>query len=393
MLRELIPTLTQPRSGPCVSLYLHRTPEHHHEERLRLQAVCDQARILLASQASDTQLGQLIPALEGIRDAPAFRQGVRSDAAAFLAPGFCQVVEVPHPVTDHASVTSAFDIRALLAPPSVHRFSVLTVHADHVSIHEGDGRTLMPSAVRLPDFDRASTHDFSRDLANSPHPSAVETPIARDHSSARGSGDDAHERIRSYYHVVAGCFRAAHPHLHQPVVLAGTSRNVALFRAAARGVLDIHVDAVTIDPDGVSIDEFRHRVLDTITPYLAASWRDAIARIHNRQATLPIERDLRTIIDAAAQGQVDTLLIAREQHVWGRVTAGKLLAPPHPVAAPGDEDLLNLAAIEVLRHRGNAYEVDAKDLEPGCKVVALLRFRAERQPAEPPPRFGQGAAS
>jgi hypothetical protein len=70
---------------------------------------------------------------------------------------------------------------------------------------------------------------------------------------------------------------------------------------------------------------------------------------------------------------VTTLFLADDTPCWGRVTTGGVVEV-HDTAEPGDDDLLETAALAVVATNGEVYP-DAADIMPaGADTAALLRW-------------------
>ena len=83
---------------------------------------------------------------------------------------------------------------------------------------------------------------------------------------------------------------------------------------------------------------------------------------------------LEDVLTAAVNGQVDLLLMPRNEHIWGRYEAEGSKVETHASRQEGDEDLLDLAAAETCRHGGSVRAIDAEKIPGQAKLAASLRF-------------------
>jgi hypothetical protein len=83
---------------------------------------------------------------------------------------------------------------------------------------------------------------------------------------------------------------------------------------------------------------------------------------------------LRAIIPAAYDGRVDALLLASGQRQWGSFdpVSGELAL--HEDAGPRDSDLLDLAAIQAIRHGGTVYTIAQQHMPDLAPLAAILRY-------------------
>ncbi|HUG90096.1 MAG TPA: hypothetical protein VML55_04630, partial [Planctomycetaceae bacterium] len=79
------------------------------------------------------------------------------------------------------------------------------------------------------------------------------------------------------------------------------------------------------------------------------------------------------VVAAAVQGRVDTLLVEKNGHLWGRVGEA-FRVDLLPRAEPGSEDLLDLAALHTLLHRGSVYVLDKSRMPEGRPMAAIVRY-------------------
>lgn len=80
------------------------------------------------------------------------------------------------------------------------------------------------------------------------------------------------------------------------------------------------------------------------------------------------------VIPAAIQGRVEILFVALGVQVWGRFDPNAYAVHVHDAPEPGDEDLLDLAAIHSWLNRGVVYAVAPEDIPGGNHLAAIFRY-------------------
>ena len=80
------------------------------------------------------------------------------------------------------------------------------------------------------------------------------------------------------------------------------------------------------------------------------------------------------VVSAAGAGRIDSLLIALDAQAWGRVDEAGLTAETHSRREPGDEDLLNRAALETYLKGGAVFAVPSERVPGRTPAAAILRF-------------------
>lgn len=73
-------------------------------------------------------------------------------------------------------------------------------------------------------------------------------------------------------------------------------------------------------------------------------------------------------------GKVEVLFAQVDRQVWGTFDTEAWKIQVHDVEKPGDEDLVDLAAVETLTRGGTVHEVPAQRLPGKAPACALLRY-------------------
>jgi hypothetical protein len=155
-----------------------------------------------------------------------------------------------------------------------------------------------------------------------------------------------------------------------PLLLACDSRLASIYRAVSRygNLHDQHIGGSHY----LSLAELHTRSWPLIRPAL----------VQNREAhrkRMLLHRDgqarhgLADIIPAALEGRIDALFIDCRAPRWGHLEPNGRVSL-HARPEQGDDDLLELAVSETLRHRGQVFAVDVDTAEMDDNAEALLRF-------------------
>ncbi len=137
------------------------------------------------------------------------------------------------------------------------------------------------------------------------------------------------------------------------MILAGVDEEVALYRRV-NSYPRLAERAVAGSPDGFEPNELHERVMDIgreIQPPLLQKALDQVKEVFGtKRAVFEAEE----IVQRAEEGRVADLLLSEDE-------------------GPRD-DLVNLAALKTIQHRGHAFAVKKSMLPDGTDVVALLRY-------------------
>jgi len=157
-----------------------------------------------------------------------------------------------------------------------------------------------------------------------------------------------------------------------PLVLAAVDYLVPLYREV-NSIGSLASETVTGNPDALG-DAPLHEQAWRIAQGVFDKQRRAVAdRIDDLWATAKTTADPETLVTSALQGRVDTLFVALDRQVWGTVGKNDEVAI-HAGPAPGNEDLLDLAALETLLAGGTTYALPAEQMPRDVPAVALLRY-------------------
>ena len=360
--------------GPCITLVL---PPYHPGEgaesgaaflKASLQSVTQQ---FVERRVPKTMGIDLLAPLERLTDDAAWSTGSHLGCAILRSPeAFCQF-RLTQPVRPSLTVAGCFAIRPLLgefsAPPV---FYILSLSKEAVGLFrcwesqaeaiELPARTPMTLREAL-DFD-APDHDLEN--------RSTSGPTAGGHRIRFGTGsgrETAHIHLADFYKIVD---HGIHELLHEsgsPLVLAGVDEDVTAYRA-----LNTYQRLAKESLHGGS--KLWLQAAETVVyarSLLSAEERqrqaDALKEAAERVAPNRCLTDPHAIVSAAFDGRVRQLYVnetANISDVFERRT----------YRTWGKEDLLNLAAVKTLLHRGDAFELPGPMLPAGEAAVALLRY-------------------
>ena len=80
------------------------------------------------------------------------------------------------------------------------------------------------------------------------------------------------------------------------------------------------------------------------------------------------------VVPAAFDGRIDTMFVDESAHQWGCFATDSRFVEVHEELQQGDEDLLDLAAVETLAHQGTVYAVGKEAMPTHAAAAALLRY-------------------
>lgn len=119
--------------------------------------------------------------------------------------------------------------------------------------------------------------------------------------------------------------------------------------------------------------QLHDRAWPLIKPHVEKAKLDAGAKYRQLAGTGKASADIRQIIPATVGGQVESLFVDRAAHVWGAFDPATNEVHVHAEEQPGDDDLLDFAAVQTLLSRGTVFAV-ARDDSPASLIAAVFRY-------------------
>jgi len=316
-------------TGPCVSILL----PNDRSLAVRLRQALETARPLLDSHLFET-LADIAHDVDPVGQA----------LAIYCAPGFCRAFQLPHTVEESVTIANHFYIKPLLpALRSERPFYVLALSQKHIRLL---GCTDSSSEeVELP----ASVLKFPE------------------------SEDNVLQLAHFYKQVSEGVTAFLRErHDDAPLVIAGVEYEIATFRKV-NVYPNLALDVVHGAPDGLRGGELHKRALEAVQSYFESPFRTALAR-YEEAGTQRSSSTVKDIVKASFDGRVLDLILAggaRYMGVFDDLTRD-VKGHKHPVQ--GDEDLLNVAALQTLLHAGQVFVVPANQIPHGAPAIAVYRY-------------------
>ena len=377
---EAVRELVGERPGPCVSIYLAAPGGREvHQGQVRLNSCSARAETeLSAAGVGPAPASELLAPGRALLAEP-WKQGDASMLALFAAPGFFRLLRGGFSATDDAMVGSRFHLRPLLsqlAAPGC--YYVLAVSLNQVRLVEATprGTRRLPLGDLGGSFVAAMGYDEFYSGLEMHSAGARGGGATRRPAVLHGHGDRDEEKLeedlRHWFRRVAEVVAARALDRRAPRVLATTREHASLYLAASRDPL-LLPDAVYGNPDRLSDAELAARARPLVEAALAQQRQESLARWRELLGTERATGDLATVLRLARQGRVQTLFLPTATELWGSYDAATGRLDLHVKRQPGDEELLERAAIDTLEGGGEVYEIAHVAALDGAPLAALLR--------------------
>ncbi|MBC7220855.1 hypothetical protein H5T55_05240 [Candidatus Bipolaricaulota bacterium] len=157
-----------------------------------------------------------------------------------------------------------------------------------------------------------------------------------------------------------------------PLVVAGVDYLLPLYREASSHPHLVN-EGVTGNPDRLTPEELHAQAWALVQPHFHRAQQEAADRFAARLGTGLASAQLPEVLRAAREGRVEVLFVAVGVQRWGRIAStGEVEV--HDSLQPGDQDLLDLIAVETLVRKGTVYAVSPDRVPGGADLAAVFRY-------------------
>jgi hypothetical protein len=255
------------------------------------------------------------------------------------------------------------------------RFFVLPLSQNAAILYEGDARELRPLPIaglprNLEEARQIENADRGETLKSGARGSMKKQSAV--FQRAHGRPDVIQLELREYLRQVAEVVDRRLNGESTPLVLATVEATAPIWREVSRYkfVLD---DFVAGNADHLSPAELHAKAWPLVQPALAVSRRLSERRLLEAEGA-KVASSLREIVPAAISGRISTLFIDCRRSRWGQYDAASHSVVLHQQREPGDQDLVELAAVETMRNGGEVFDLRPEHEGAGEAAEALLRF-------------------
>jgi len=377
-------TLLAKREGePCLSLYLPTTHvgAETSQNMTRLKNLGRKAEGLLEEHGIGArEQGDFLKPVQGLLDDPTLWHSQDNGLALFAAPGFFRYCQLPVPVEEFATVQSCFYLVPLLCLIADDgRYLVLALGLGGTKLLQGTQHEIAEIPVEQMPKDLADALRFDepeKQLQSHTVPSGAGAGGDRHTAVFHGHGvgtDDRKTDILRYFQQIDKALQGIVRDEAVPLVLAGIEYLHPIYRGA-NSYRDLTDEGVKTNPDDLSEDELKGRAWEIVAPLVRQAQTQAIEDFGQLKAGERASTNLADIIRAATDGRVATLFVENGAHCWGTFRSAKREARVHDSPQPGDDDLLNLAAVRAFTSGARVFVMDDNDMPTDGPIAAIFRW-------------------
>ncbi|MEO0646780.1 MAG: hypothetical protein AAFZ17_11575 [Cyanobacteria bacterium J06650_10] len=365
------------QKSPYISIYLptHEAGAAVQQDPIRLKNLLSEAERKLSELGfSEEDSQDMLRSAAALLEDTSFWQNQKSGLALFISSEQFAYYRVPLALEPFTFVGNRFYISPLL--PLVSNdglFYVLATSQNQVTLYQATRQQIQP--VDLGDTPRSLEvalryDDPSESLQGHGTGSSGEQTVFH----GQGSGKDSENTdILRFFHLLSDGVENVLAGQSAPLIFVGVDFLFPIYQQANK-YPHLMETAVDFQPDQLSATEIHEKALSIVQPHLAANMqkqRDQYGSLADKeQAT----EDIAQILNAAFNGQIDTLFIAKNSQAWGQFDSGSRTVTYHEKQTADSEDLLELATSQALATEANVYVLDAEELPTKAIAAATLRY-------------------
>ncbi|NLE01652.1 MAG: hypothetical protein GX640_17445 [Fibrobacter sp.] len=366
----------------CVSLYMpsFRTGSETQQNPIRFKNLIDNAEESLISRgirASDASI--FMAPVRRILQNPTFWTHQAEGLAAFIAPGTMKTFRLPASFSEISFVGPSFYLKPLLALLTGNsHFYLLELQSRSVRFFEGSRVSLSRYESDKIPTSLDDTLGFDTQEKQTQFASKPSWNDARN-TTIFGYGrqtDKWKVNVLNYYHRVDDAISELLQNSHDPLILAGVDYLHALYKEA-NSYPYLHNQHLCLDIQNFTESEIHQKIWPLLEPHFRE--KQKIDADYYRQLKGEMNRlaanDLKTIVAGSLHGRIGILFLTDGQaDYWGKFVESRQDIEIHATKLPGDEDLLDKAAINTIIRGGTVYFLERDEMPDSTAAAAILRY-------------------
>ena len=373
--REELKVLSEQRGDSCISIFMptRRSGDDATQGRIRLKNLLRVAREqLIAGGVRSRNAGQMLNPIRRLIGITPFWQYQGDGLAVFLADGFLRCYKVPMAFVELVVVAQRFHLKPLLP----------------LLFDDGQYYVLALSQKKVRFFE--CTRYSAKEVALEGVPQNLEEAVRLDeprkqlqvHTGAgaaifhgHGGGiDNAKTQLTQYFRQIDHGLNQLLKSDAAPLVLAGVDYLFPIYREVNTYTSLCIDEGISGNPDEQKAAELKAKAWDLVAPQFKKQHDDCLARYRQLAGSGLTSNDVRVVAEASFRGRVDLLFVGVGIQRWGRFNEENGRMDLHDEFQPGDEDLLDWAAIQTLRNGGKVFAVTPSEVPEGTSLAAVFRF-------------------
>lgn len=379
--REELRELVQKQGGPCVSIFMptFRAGTEVQQNPIRLKNLLRESEQQLVSLgARQPEARELLGPAHGLLADGNFWRRQADGLAVFIASDVFRTYSLPIHFDELSVVTDRFHVKPLLRVLAEDdRFFVLALSQKELRLLECSrfGVSVVELEGVPKSMDEALKYDDPQRRLQF-HTGTQGRGGGKRSALLHGQGvgvDDTKSNIWRYCLMIDDGLHNLLREERAPLILAGVDYLLPIYREA-NGYPHLVENCITGNPDVLSADELHARAWEIVQPHFKQGQEEAMAKYLRLAGTGLASGDVREIVPAAVFGRVESVFLPVGKQIWGSFDAQQNEVILHQEVQPGDQDLLDLVAIQTFTNGGAVYVVEPEQIPNKQSAAAVFRY-------------------
>lgn len=375
-------SLNAEQSSPCVSIYLptHELGPETRQDPIRLKNQLTEAEKMLGERGlSEQESRDLLKPAADMLENNDFWQHQSTGLALFITAEKLRYYRVPVEFEAMTMVGEQFYTKPLIPLISDDgQFYILAGGQNEMTLYQATRYSVQPIELGTTprSLEVALRYDDPQESLQSHTGGKVGVGGGSGQQifAGQGGGKDSEKTdILRFFHLLSDGVEDTLGGQTAPLVFMGVDFLFPIYQQANK-YPHLMEEAVAYQPDQLSPEEIRDRALKIVEPHFSADRKEALDQYgslkNNNQAT----DDLEAILNAAYNGQIDTLIVAQNAQKWGSFDAQLRTVSYHNEQTTDSQDLLNVAISQAMTTDAKVYVIDRSDIPQQAGAIATLRY-------------------
>ncbi len=378
-LDQLRQTFIDHHSNWCVSLYMpsHRSGRSTEQDPIRFKNLMRQAQErLLAKGMSSGQVQDVLKDPQRLLQNQRFWRYQSDGLVVFFSEDLFQFFRLPIEFAELVVVSDRFHVKPLLPLlTSDGTFHILAISQNQLRLLEGTRHTV--DEIDLENVPQNLSDTFPDGFPEKQLQFHTGTPSGSGSRAAvfhgHDIGNEIKSRVRHWFRMVDKHIRSMLADGSSPLVLAGVDSLFPLYKEV-NTYPHLMDEGIPGNPEGMKPEDLHQQAWAIVESLFNKEREAGFARYRQLAGTGQTTTNVTEAVLAAHHGRIDVLFVAVGVQVWGRFDPEQDRVDMHESSEPGDEDLLDLTAIQTLINGGMLYAVSPGEVPDQELLAAILRF-------------------
>ena len=373
---ETLKMLTEKSPDLAISIYMptYRAGTEVKQNHIRFKNLLRKAEDMIEALNFSTE--DFLQPVRQLVDDHMFWSTQGDGLAVFLADGLFLTYRLPDSFEELVVVNDYFHIKPL--------FGLLTNERKYYVLAISQKRARLIRCTRQ-SCEEVTPDDLPQGIAEALPYDDPESQLQY-HTGTQGPGkrpalfhghgvgtDESKDNILRYFQQIDRALKPALQGEKAPLILAGVGYLHSLYRQA-NAYPHLLEEGLEMNPDEKKNEELCPSGWKIVAPYLKEDEKKNAKKYQKLIGTGLASPDLKSIIQAAVQGRVESLFVALDTEKWGKYNETENRLDIHREKAPGDRDLLDFAALHTFKKGGAVYVYSEEQLPDEGPICAVFRY-------------------